>query len=196
MASGLITVYAAPSAYFVPSDTAGCAPLEVNFSAPTGAFQYLWDFGDGATSNLQTPSHTYGDGQFSPSLEVTDTNGCTDFYESQIINAQNLNLQGTYNFNGGCMPADVSFGATGASYYHWDFGDGATSTLASSAYTYSANGTYVPVLIGYNDLGCADTLILDSIYVGPTIISQKYTRYTIRLFTRSNYIFICWSGGE
>ncbi|MES2430082.1 MAG: PKD-like domain-containing protein [Bacteroidota bacterium] len=47
---------------------------------------FLWQFGDGATSNSQNPSHTYTTfGNFTISLLVTDALGCTDTY-SQIIN--------------------------------------------------------------------------------------------------------------
>ena len=43
----------------------GVAPLEVNFSVSyLGDVQsYLWDFGDGETSSLDTPSHVFSGGR-------------------------------------------------------------------------------------------------------------------------------------
>lgn len=44
----------------------------------TPPLSYLWDFGDGNTSTLQYPSHTYAaPGHYPICLTVTDANGCT-----------------------------------------------------------------------------------------------------------------------
>lgn len=41
-------------------------------------YSYFWDFGDGTTSNLQYPSHTYsGSGPYVLCLTITDNAGCT-----------------------------------------------------------------------------------------------------------------------
>ena len=46
-------------------------------SAVSGIASYLWDFGDGSTSTLASPSHTYvTSGTYYVNLTVTDTNGC------------------------------------------------------------------------------------------------------------------------
>ena len=51
---------------------------------------YLWDFGDGNTSTLQNPSHTYSNGLYSPCLTVSyfDSvimNFCTSIYCDSIL---------------------------------------------------------------------------------------------------------------
>jgi PKD repeat protein len=54
--------------------------LQVDFTdASTGSIStYAWDFGDGNTSNLQNPTHTYGsDGTYIVCLTVTDAINCT-----------------------------------------------------------------------------------------------------------------------
>ena len=46
---------------------------------------YAWDFGDGGTSNTDSPTHNYGDvGEFTVELTVTDVNGCTDLAVATI----------------------------------------------------------------------------------------------------------------
>ena len=46
---------------------------------------WLWDFGDGQTSNLQNPAHAYsGAGSYTVSLTVTDDDGLTDSI-SQVV---------------------------------------------------------------------------------------------------------------
>jgi len=57
---------------------AGCAPLTVNFSdSSTGdILTWLWDFGDGDTSTVQNPTHTYfNPGIHTVSLTISDTCG-------------------------------------------------------------------------------------------------------------------------
>jgi len=44
----------------------------------TAPFTYLWDFGDGNTSTLSTPTHNYAiAGHYAICLTVTDANGCS-----------------------------------------------------------------------------------------------------------------------
>jgi PKD repeat protein len=72
---------AAPVAVATADVMEGEAPLEVNFngSASTddvGIESYLWDFGDGETSNEMNPTHTFTfAGEFEVSLTVTDAEG-------------------------------------------------------------------------------------------------------------------------
>lgn len=68
----------------------------VNFtstkSGGVAPFTYLWDFGDGTTSNLENPAHTYTyEGPFSVILTVTDTNG-VDSTETQIVSFESDNI--------------------------------------------------------------------------------------------------------
>jgi PKD repeat protein len=64
------------------SPTGTTAPLTVNFEATANGgcppIAYAWDFGDGTTSAEQNPSHTYqAEGDYAPSLTVTDAKGVT-----------------------------------------------------------------------------------------------------------------------
>ena len=70
--------------------TTGAAPLTVNF---TGAatdpendpITYLWTFGDGTTSALASPSHTYASGSFQARLQVTAA--------GQVVNSNPISIQ-------------------------------------------------------------------------------------------------------
>ena len=59
----------------------GAPPLKVQFTASVeeeegGPFKFKWDFGDGSTSTDQNPAYTYPkEGEFTATLEVTDTKG-------------------------------------------------------------------------------------------------------------------------
>jgi PKD repeat protein len=71
---------APPTADFSGSPTSGTAPLAVGFrdlssGSPTG---WAWDFGDGGTSALQNPSHTYAAaGSYTVSLTATNASGAS-----------------------------------------------------------------------------------------------------------------------
>jgi len=68
---------AAPVAAFNSAPNAGTAPLLVSFTdTSTGDITArLWDFGDGATSTLQNPTHSYAAGTYTVSLTVTGPGG-------------------------------------------------------------------------------------------------------------------------
>src|SRR5512135_2043679 len=65
-------------------------PIQFDGSARYGTqpYTWAWDFGDGATSTEQNPTHTYTDpGTYTVSLEVTDaaSNTTTDSTTATIM---------------------------------------------------------------------------------------------------------------
>ena len=147
----------APSAEFTADQTSGCAPLTVNFSdQSTGDIDsWNWDFGDGATSTQQNPSHQYtSSGTYTVALTVTgpggsDTNTKTDYIT--------VFVQITADFTGsptsGDTPLTVNFTdqSTGdVTAWSWDFGDGATSSQQNPSHEYTAAGTYTVTLTASN----------------------------------------------
>jgi PKD repeat protein len=60
-----------------------CMPATVQFTDqstdPTGTInKWRWDFGDGSTSTLQNPSHTFtAPGFYNIGLTITSTTGCS-----------------------------------------------------------------------------------------------------------------------
>lgn len=66
-------------ASFTASVVSGAAPLSVQFtdtSTVPGITSWFWEFGDGATSTEQSPSHTYADdGLYTVRLSVTGSTG-------------------------------------------------------------------------------------------------------------------------
>lgn len=76
-----------PTANFNFSGNGGQAPCVVTFSdASSGATSWSWDFGDGQTSTLQNPTHTYTTGNsFSVQLTVTGPNGSNSITKSVSV---------------------------------------------------------------------------------------------------------------
>jgi hypothetical protein len=69
--------------YDAPSNT---FTLTMDSAAPSGMlFTYAWDFGDGSTSNLANPSHTYAvDGIYNVCVTISNLNGFTCTYCHEI----------------------------------------------------------------------------------------------------------------
>jgi PKD repeat protein len=68
----------AVEAGFVASPIRGKPPLAVQFTdrSKGDPTTWLWQFGDGETSNEQNPSHTYTDvGKYTVTLEVSNSRG-------------------------------------------------------------------------------------------------------------------------
>jgi PKD repeat protein len=109
------------------------------------ASSYLWDLGDGMTSTLENPVHTYAAvGAYTVTLEACNKEALCDTYEAVV------------EVLPGPM-ADFSFVAAGltvtftnlsqnATSYMWYFGDGMTDTVENPVYTYGAAGTYTVTL--------------------------------------------------
>ncbi|MEY2918628.1 MAG: hypothetical protein RIS73_2342, partial [Bacteroidota bacterium] len=123
----------------------------------------FWDFGDGTTSALQNPSHTYPlQGNYTVKLYITTIDGCTD--SSVFVNAVRAGNKSFANFSAlptaQCVGQPVQFTdlTVPSDRWSWDFGDGiGTSTAQNPAYTYLDTGRFSIRLIAWNN-GCADTL--------------------------------------
>ncbi|MFN4285005.1 MAG: PKD domain-containing protein [Lacibacter sp.] len=163
-----ITINPRPVAGFTATNTIGCiAPHTVNFTdASTNAVAWLWNFGDGTTSTLQNPSHTYTNlGNYNVTLIVTNNAGCTDtLTQNNFVRIQRPVFNPLINPNEGCRLLTSSFTANttaidGITAWFWDFGDGATSTLQNPTHTYDS-GTYTIKLRVQTGLGCIDSVVL------------------------------------
>lgn len=153
-----------PIAAFTQSDTIGCNPKMIHFTdSSKNAQQWLWKFGNGLTSTNQNPSINYNNiGNFTPSLIITDSFGCTDTVDGKVISISKPQADFTYTKSSGCVPVLVQFQNTSssASNYLWDFGDGTTSTLLNPNHIYTTGGNYQVTLTVTDAAGCSTTKTL------------------------------------
>lgn len=146
----------------------GCQPVTVQFESTSEyGVQYLWDFGDGASSTAQNPSHTYyGPGTYTVSLTVAGPGG--DYDTETKVDYIEVYPQAIAFFT--AFPQEVTVPdnpvnffnlSTNADTYWWDLGDGTTTTEESPQHYYQEVGEYPVYLIANNEYNCPDTFRLE-----------------------------------
>ncbi|MFO7698729.1 MAG: PKD domain-containing protein [Anaerolineae bacterium] len=160
LVDGGVTLYATTAADFSGSPTSGPAPLAVSFtSLATGGFDsYSWTFGDGATSTLANPAHTYtAPGAYDVSLTVSGPGGTATETKLDYVTVY---APAVAAFSAtpvdGLAPLQVAFTdqSTGdVSLYAWSFGDGETSNSRNPTHNYASQGTFTVSLTVSGDGG-------------------------------------------
>jgi PKD repeat protein len=82
-----VQVVALPDAQVSVTPTSGCEPLTVAFNNSTsGAIGHQWNFGDGNSSSLISPSHTYlNAGTYNVTYVAFNSANCTDTASLQVV---------------------------------------------------------------------------------------------------------------
>ena len=180
-------------------------------------YSWLWDFGDSYSSTKQSPQHMYQhEGTYTVTLTVTDNQSVssTTTTYAVITKPPDLNIQ----INGPLsevVNVPVIFSATilnGKEPYtfHWDFGDGETSTNGTVSHIYIYPGVYniqVQITDADDRQGIANTTIEIKQNIPPSkpTVSGEFKgesgrRYTYKLNTNDPdgddvFYFIDWGDG-
>ncbi|NVO21480.1 MAG: PKD domain-containing protein, partial [Bacteroidetes bacterium] len=141
---------------------------------------WLWNFGDGNTSLLISPTHIYNfAGTYTVTLTVMDTSGCVST-RSHPVTIKPLPVVNFDNSSPTCRQDDVQFtdqSNTTAGYlarWLWDFGDGNTTNITfpstgATTHAYSQSGTFnVTLQVWTNDSCTATFTKVVSILAKPT----------------------------
>jgi gliding motility-associated-like protein len=156
-----------PLSSFTASNSFGCQPVEASFTNASSNLEnptYLWEFGDGTTSNDVNPTHIYPDpGHYDVTLTVTNATGCintftlidaVEVYEVPVADftadPQSATIDNpTINF-----AENISIPFT---IIDWNFGDSTSvSGEPNPRHTYGAVGNYIVVMYTETEHGCWD----------------------------------------
>lgn len=140
------------------SDSSGCLPLYVSFSAfvdyPMDSF--IWDFGDGNTSDFLGVGHIYTtEGNFDVSFLIYDTNTCniSDSIHFPIQVDNDIAIADIsvveHLFSCDSLQLDVHSNTVKGGHF-WDFGDGSFSIDSATNHTYLNEGNYTITYILYD----------------------------------------------
>lgn len=126
----------------------------------TDATEYLWDFGDGETSNEAEPTYTYAsNGTYIVTL--TASNPCSSSTATMEVEIDGLAAPSaafSANVESGCAPLEVSFtdeSLNDPTAWTWLFegGEPATSNEQNPVITYNTPGTFSVTLSVSNAIG-------------------------------------------
>ncbi|MEI8202009.1 MAG: PKD domain-containing protein [Bacteroidota bacterium] len=190
---------------------------ELHFSytgTSTANTQYAWSFGDGTSSTLQNPTHTYPApySTYTVCVTITETN-CTDTYCDQIaIGNPPCNISFSWLIDSSSSSGytyqfypSVNSPSSSAAVV-WTFPNGTTSSLYNPSFTFPMVGNYL-VCMSYNNVntGCTgsvcDTVVIDTNNTGAchagftvTVTGQEaHFTYTGSASANNQY---SWSFGD
>jgi PKD repeat protein len=157
-----VTVHEPVQAGFTANPVDGVTPLVVTFTESSAGpvAVWRWDFGDGASSALQHPAHTYTmTGVYTVSLTARATEalaalpGGTDTLTRTryiTVTEPPPQVDFTGSPHGGDVPLTVQFTSTvtgTVSDYRWDFGDDGIADTPHPTHTYRSAGSFGVTLV-------------------------------------------------
>ncbi|SYZ72446.1 Thermophilic serine proteinase (modular protein) [Candidatus Zixiibacteriota bacterium] len=171
-----------PVAAFTGTPTSGTYPLTVAFTdqSTNSPTSWSWTFGDGGSSTLKNPSHTYtAAGTYTVTLTATNAYGSDSETKTGYItvsapptNPPVAAFTGTPT--SGTVPLTVAFtdqSTNAPTSWSWTFGDGGTSTLQNPSHTYTTEGTFTVSLTATNAYG-SNTLTKTN-YITASVVTQQ-----------------------
>ncbi len=177
-----------PNAAFKADTTFGCAPFTVSFtdqSTPDSLISsWDWKFGDGDSSSMANPTHTYGKaGDYDVTLTVDDSFSCRQgSTATALVHVTHPDPSFSYdtvicNGDSGRFKSN----SVGEGLYHvWDYGDGSpldTVKSDSTSHYYdlgiSSDTTFQVTLIAVDSNGCVDSV------KNPLTISVPQADFTV-----------------
>ncbi len=153
---------------FSVQDTVGCAPLVTDFhdfseSSSSPIANWHWSFGDGESSNLENPTHSYvSSGSYDVSLTVTSENGCSSdsIMAVEILIHDNPIAAFSFSPEHPSYDEEVYFmnESIGEDYWYWYFGDGGSSFTENPTHKFE-DGTSAEILLTVTNTHCEDSIV-------------------------------------
>ncbi|MFC2114569.1 PKD domain-containing protein [Bacteroidota bacterium] len=189
-----VDMSAVPNAGFMIDPQEGCTPHTAAFTDTSSIdigkiVSWSWSFGDGNTSTLQHPNHTYTEaGHYTVKLKVKSNANCSDEQsewvkshvvpdagfipepELALISAPNISFKNTTQ------------GETAGVIWRWNFGDysepdGGSSSMRDPEYKYHDTGSYMITLYVDNEYGCKDTA-RRNVIIMPDVLAYVPTAFS------------------
>jgi gliding motility-associated-like protein len=190
-----------------------CALIEMKLKNETKSYlndikSYDWDFGDGTTSIIKTPSVKYlSSGSFKISLKIETQLGCKDSIQKVVNVGGDITPIINQSQEEFCKNKPINFDASLSKgifqTYDWDFGDGQISSLEKNSISFPQEGKYRITLTLEDSLcGKFETTSLISIISIPEINLEdsinicSYQEGILKLNYTSPFDSIRWSTGE
>jgi PKD repeat protein len=173
-----ITVLESPKVSFVNTPACSRTATEFTNTTPTvggagGTVKtYSWNFGDGGTSALESPKHSWSAlGPKTVTYNIDLMNGCKGSFTKVL--SVGIQPKASFTAQDVCLGKPMTFDNTstwpqGDISWLWNFGDGTTSTSSKPVHTY--NKSFSPNVTLYASIagGCTDSMVIPvNIFEGP-----------------------------
>jgi PKD repeat protein len=154
-----------------------------NYSfAITPITEFAWDFGDGNTSDEESPVHQYAEeGTYDVTLAIVTEGGCESevTYPVDVMNDTIMECQAMFFYfpmgDLNIQFQDISW--PNASTWAWDFGDGATSDEQNPVHQYAEAGIYPVTLSIYVEETACESSITMEVAVDSTTFSNCFADF-------------------
>lgn len=213
-----IIIYPKVTADFQPIPDSGCCPLSVLFeNYSSGGLNYLWDFGDGASSTETEPEHIFENPEyhqteyFDVTLIVESAYLCYDTLIHTIEVFPSPKADFTVEEASGCSPFTVTIynNSQGVDTYYWDFGDGSgIHNFDDDIFEWEFENdtgdpvTYVIHLLVENEFGCISELsqeitVYPEVIAGFEEVDDGCHPHMVNFFnTTQNGLYYEWEFGD
>jgi PKD repeat protein len=162
----------------------------------TNAANFLWNFGDATTNNVDYDAvHQYA-AAGSYNLKLTVSNGCgANIKQGSITIACAAPVVSFDNITDG-LDMEVSNNSSNGTSWLWDFGDGTTSPFKNPAiHTFPSTGTYTVCLKATNSCGVDSVCNEVTVCAAPTAEFTSSANATDVSFTNTstNGVYYLWN---
>lgn len=150
--------------------------LDNSWGSPS---DWVWDFGDGSTSNEQNPLHTYVEGgSYQVCLSVSSTT-CESTYcgEVFVFNDSIDNCYSWFEYNIDNLTVDFSGFSSSpedSASYSWSFGDDVSGDGQNIVHTYAEAGIYNVELIATSANSNCTSIYNEMVWVGTDFTFPVY----------------------
>ena len=155
--------------YFVDNSTSSSSSIS----------NWFWNFGDGYSSSVESPSHIYTSiGQYTVTFIVENSKGCKDSVTKTItVNTKPI-ANYTVSDTSGCSPLTVNFTdqSVNGNIWEWDFNDPTsgtkdTSSSQNTSHMFNQAGLY-NITLNVAALGNCTSTITHTVHIYPPATAQ------------------------
>ncbi len=172
-----------PDAQFTGNITDNCTGTVQFTNTSTGSTNFVWFFGDGTTSTLANPTHTYSaSGTYTVKLRALNCKGKDSLVMTNYITI-NMAVAPTTTGGSSCGAGTVGLSASGSGTLNW-------YDAASGGNLVNTGNSYSPTLSSTTTYYVSNSTTLPNEYVGKT---NKETSATLHTNNSYYLIFSCYT---
>ena len=186
----------------------GCDSLTISITdISSNTLNYLYNFGDGATSSLQNPIHTYSNpGSYQISLVGEDSAGCQVAFTSSDLIIVDVSPILNYQVSDTNLCIGDSISITNNSVFsnthQWIYGSQIYNTISPTIYTTLVGSNPLQYIAANSNNTCFDTsitniighLIPDVSILDPGILCSNQGIVNLNSLNSSIYSELSWTG--